>query len=100
MPLVPMFFAGSLKNQAGQSSPWSGPTEQIRSDGSAITSLFDSRDAAEILRSLGPSGAWTEKPSVVDGRQRTNCSAAISTTHRKRADQISSNRQPGCGWEH
>jgi hypothetical protein len=42
-----VFRRVALKNQAGHL--WSGPTNKFCSDGSAIRSLFDFRDAAEIL---------------------------------------------------
>jgi hypothetical protein len=80
-----VFRRVTLKNQAGHLLPVR--QNKFCSDGIAIRSLFDFRGAAEILRSLGHQEPWTEKPSVVDGRQRTNCSAALCTTHRKQAEQ-------------
>jgi hypothetical protein len=42
-----VFRRVALKNQAGHL--WSGSKNKFCSDGSAIRSLFDFRDAAEIL---------------------------------------------------
>jgi hypothetical protein len=51
MLLVPVFWPVGTENQAG--SLWSGPTDKFCLDESKIRSLFDFRDAAKLLQSLG-----------------------------------------------
>jgi hypothetical protein len=74
-----LFRRVALKNQAGHLS---GETNSVRTQSQSDRDL--SFGTPQIAWHI--SGASTEKPSVIDGRQRTNCSAALSTAHRKQAE--------------
>src|ERR1700733_7716666 len=84
MPLVPNIFAGgAAKIILAICGP--GPTEKLCSDGTALDHYLTFGTRQKSSDRLAHQGGLDR--SVVDGRQGTNCSAALSTTHRKRAEQ-------------